>query len=277
MTDAATLLYDTGTTTVYAHASDPRFSYTLYVPPAIVDRDRRVDLVVVVHGTGRQFAAYRDAFAEFGRWNHCVVLSPLFPVGPLGDGNRDGFKYLREGAIRYDQVLLDMVAEVGERYGRSFEDFALFGFSGGGQFVNRFAFLHPERLWAASIGAPGSVTLLDEKRDWWVGVRDLEQRFGKALDLPSLKKVPMHLVVGHFDLETWEITHKEGGRHYMPGANDAGATRRERVQTLRDSLSAQGINVHLDVVANVAHHGLLCVKPVQDFFARVLQQRRGAG
>jgi len=268
--------YDFGATTVYAHPGDPRFAYTLFVPPTIADPQRRVNLVVVVHGTGRQFVDYRNAFAEFGRWNDCVILCPLFPAGVLGDGNRDGFKQLREGEIRYDQVLVNMVRDIGQRYERDFSQFALFGFSGGGQFVNRFAYLHPERLWAASIGAPGSVTLLDQKRDWWVGVRDIEARFGKSLDVDRLRQVPIHLVVGKFDLDTWEITHSETGRHYMPGANDAGQTRRERIESLRQSLLAKGVEVKLDVVDNVSHQGLQCVEPVQDFFAGVLRTRRAA-
>jgi poly(3-hydroxybutyrate) depolymerase len=166
--DRGQAYYELGSTTVFASRNDPRFAYTLYVPETILESGNNVELVVVMHGTGRQFAHYRDAFAEFGRWNNCIVLCPLFPVGVRGDGNRDGFKQLIEGDIRYDRVLLDMVDEIGERYGKRFDQFALFGFSGGGQFANRFAYLHPEKLWAVSIGAPGSVTLLDVNRDWWV-------------------------------------------------------------------------------------------------------------
>ncbi|WP_137921596.1 alpha/beta hydrolase [Hydrogenophaga sp. 2FB] len=266
----ATRYYDFGATTVYAHAADPRFAYTLYVPPSIADATRAIDLVVVVHGTGRQFVDYRNAFAEFGRWHDCVILCPLFPAGVLGDGNRDGFKHLIEGDIRYDQVLLDMVAAVGQRYERDFDQFALFGYSGGGQFVNRFAYLHPEHLWAATIGAPGSVTLLEDDRDWWVGVRGMQERFGKALDVEALRRVPLQLVVGKFDTDTWEITHTEASRHYMPGANDAGATRRERIETLRQSLLQRGVQARLDVVDNVSHAGLQCVRHVQDFFHETL-------
>ena len=37
-----------------------------------------------------------------------------------------------------------------------FQRFALFGYSGGGHFVHRFFMLHPQRLWALSIGAPAA-------------------------------------------------------------------------------------------------------------------------
>ena len=271
----AAAIYDFGYSTIFAARSDPRFSYCTYAPPATGNERHPRQLVVVMHGTGRAFTEYRDAFAAFAKWNDCIVLCPLFPAGPAGDGNRDGFKQLREGDIRYDEVLLDMVGEVAEKFGCDFSKFALFGYSGGGQFVNRFGYLHPGRLWALSIGAPGSVTLLDPDQDWWVGVRDFETRFGKPLDLQSLRALPVHMVVGKADLETWEITHKAGGKFFMPGANDAGRTRPERLESLRRSFEAAGVRVTLDLVDNVPHNGLACVDVVQDFFAAALHKLRG--
>ena len=106
--------------------------------------------------------------------------------------------------------------------------------------MNRYALLHPETLWAVSIGAPGSVTLLDPEQDWWVGVRDAQARFGKAVDAEALRKVAVHMIVGKADLETWEITHREGGKFHMPGANSAGLTRPERLESLRRSFEAAG-------------------------------------
>jgi pimeloyl-ACP methyl ester carboxylesterase len=271
----ARAIYDLGAGTIYASRGDPRFSYCTYVPEHIGRPGTRVmQLVVVMHGTGRAFTEYRDAFAEFARWNDCIVLCPLFPANVLGDGNLGGFKHLAEGDIRYDRVLLDMVAEVGEKFGCDFERFALFGYSGGGQFANRFALLHPESLWAVSIGAPGSVTLIDAGHDWWVGTRDVAQRFGKPLDLPALRRLPVHMVVGKADLETWEITHQPGRTYYMAGANDAGRTRPERLDSLRRSFEAAGVRVTLDLVDNVPHDGQKCVGVVQDFLAAELRRLR---
>jgi hypothetical protein len=272
--EKAAVLYDLGSTTVYACKRDPRFAYALYAPHEVTSRSNDVELVVVVHGTGRQFMQYRDAFAPFGRWNRCIVLCPLFPVGVLGDGNRNGFKRLVEGDIRYDEILLQMVAEVGERYGKSFGKFALSGYSGGGQYVHRFAYVHPERLWAASIGAPGNVTVLDDSKSWWLGVRDFERHFGKPFDLDALRRVPVQMVVGKADLETWEITVREDSPLYMPGINDAGATRPQRLRTLQASFEAAGIRVRFDELENVAHNGMQVVEAVQDFFGEVLRAIR---
>lgn len=272
----ARVLYDLGKGTIFAARSDPRFAYCMYVPPHIDTAEHPMELVVIVHGTGRAFIEYRNAFAEFARWKDCIVLCPLFPVGVLGDGNRDGFKQIKEGELRYDHILLDMVDEVATKFGCDFSRFALFGYSGGGQFVNRFALLHPESLWAVSVGAPGSVTLLDPDRDWWVGVRDMQARFGKTLNVDALKKVDVHMVVGAADLETWEITHREGSKFYMPGANDAGRNRLERIESLRQSFVRAGVNVALDVVENVPHEGLNCVDTVQDFLAGALKRLRAS-
>lgn len=244
------------------------------MPPSLGRGGPGPELVVAMHGTGRGFVGYRDAFAEFGRWNNCIILAPLFPIGVLGDDNRDGFKYMREGGIRYDHVLLAMVEEVAQRYGLNFERFGLFGYSGGGHFTHRFLMLQPQRLWAAAIGAPGSVTLLDPTRDWWVGTRNMAELFGTAPDVEAMRQVPVQMIVGAADLETWEITHKEGGRNWMPDANHAGATRPERLASLRKSFEEAGIAVRFDLVANMAHDGLRAVPRVQDFFADVLARKR---
>jgi poly(3-hydroxybutyrate) depolymerase len=267
-------MYDLGSTPIFASKTDPRFSYCLYVPPGFASAKTAPELIVAMHGTGRSFVEYRNALAEFGRWNNCLILAPLFPIGVRGDGNRDGFKYMIEGDIRYDRVLIDMVDEVGVKYGIRFDRFALFGYSGGGHFAHRFLMLHPDRLWAASIGAPGSVTLLDPTRDWWVGTRDVATRFGIEIDPAAMAKVPVQMVVGSADLETWEITHREGGRNWMPGANDAGRTRPERLQSLQRSFEAAGIEVRFDLIAGMAHDGLRAVETVKDFFAAILQTRR---
>ena len=273
--ERAAAIYDLGATAIFACAADPRFHYALYVPPA-VGQGQAVDLLVAVHGTSRtSFLDFRDGFAEFGRWNRVAVLCPVFPVGVRGDGARSGYKYMREAEIRYDQVLLAMVAEVAAKYRQNWTRFAIFGFSGGGHFAHRFAILHPGTLWAASIGASGSVTLLDPARDWWVGIRDLEARFGVRFDKAALARVPVQMIVGDADLETWEITHKPGGAYWMDGANDAGRTRPERLRALAASFEAAGVEVRFDLVPGMSHDRKQAIPLAQDFLASVLARRRG--
>ncbi|AHG66134.1 hypothetical protein [Advenella mimigardefordensis] len=270
-------MYDLGHTTIFSCRDDPRFSFCMYVPRSVHNAESAPELVVAVHGTGRTITEYRDAFSHFARWNNCVVLCPLFPVGVLGDDNRNGYKYIREGDIRYDLVLLSLVEQINQRYGFKFKDFGLFGFSGGGHFTHRFTILHPSRVWAASVGAPGSVTLLNPEQDWWVGTRNVAELFNIEIDVDSLARVPVQMIVGDADIETWEITHKPGGRHWMDGANDAGQTRPERLDTLRRSFEAAGVNVQFDVVPGVSHRWEDCIDRITGFFADILEQRRASG
>ncbi len=270
----ARAVYDYGETAVFASTIDPRFHMMLYVPPAAA-QGKPVDLLVAVHGTGRTSAfEFRDGFAEFGLYNDCAILCPIFPVNVRGDGARGGYKYIEEGDIRYDRVLLSMVDEMAGKYGQDWSKFAIFGYSGGGHFAHRFAILHPEKLWAASIGAPGSVTLLDPDRDWWVGVRDVAERFGKPFDASALARVAVHMVVGEADLETWEITHGPGSKYFMEGANDAGATRPERLRSLKASFEAAGVTVTFDQLPGVSHDRMKCIGHTKAFLTRTLKDMR---
>jgi hypothetical protein len=60
----------------------------------------------------------------------------------------------------------------------------------------------------------------------------------------------------------------------MPGANDAGRTRPERLASLRRSFEEAGIKVRFDLVPNTPHDGNRVVGHVQEFFAEVLKDRR---
>lgn len=268
--------YSTGATTIFAALSDQRLSYCLYVPSAHEQAGQALPLVVIVHGTARTATAYRDAFAEFAESHGCVVLAPLFPAGLIDPNDLHNFKFLKFHDMRFDLALLDIVAEIGQRYRVRTDRFLLYGFSGGGQFAHRFLYLHPERLAGASIGAPGRVTLLDFDQPWWLGVRDVQELFAVQVDLDALRRVPVHMVIGEHDVETWEINNV-GGSNWMAGAEAAGRTRLERLDALKGSLERAGITVQLDVVADAGHDGLLMVPTVQRFFADVLNRRATPG
>lgn len=266
--------YDLGSTTVYAAQADARFCYCLHVPSGYPKSSPATELLVVVHGSPRTFMDFRAMFVDFSERNNVVVLSPLFPVGVAGDGNPDGYKYVEEKGLRYDELLLGIVSEVRARYGLAARRFGMYGFSGGAQFANRFLLLQAEHLWAASIVAPGSVTLLDGTRDWWVGTRDVEGRFGRALDVGALQATAVQLLVGDADLDTHEITHTESGRYWMAEANSAGPTRPERLRALHDSLRASGIATEIQVLPGVGHEPFSSLSIVQGFLERRLAELR---
>lgn len=255
-------------TSIYASKSDPRFSWCIYVPPSFATDPKAHTLLVLIHGSGRNQWEYRAAFKEFARFNKYVLLAPLFPANVLGDGNADGYKYLREGNIRYDHALLSMVSEVSATLGHDFGKFALFGYSGGGHFAHRFLYLQPDKLRAVSIGASGGITLIDPSTDYWAGTRNFNELFGQSIDLAAIRRVPIQLVVGANDTE--EFTYP--GLSPAAAATHArlGKNRFERSLTLLKNYQSLGFDVRRDVVPNCAHDGLKAMPTTQDFFLRTL-------
>lgn len=258
--------YDFGRTTVYASRFDPRLSYCAYVPLGYdEDGAERYPLVVVVHGTLRDATSSRDAFADFAEAHSCIVLAPLFPAGITGPTDVSSYKLMVPCAVRYDLALLDMIEEIGARYRLAGPRFSLFGFSGGGHFAHRFLYLHPERLHAVSIGAPGIVTLLDRDRDYWVGVRDFAAVWGRPIDVEAMRTVAVQTVIGADDLDTWEITIAPTHPGWRPDWDVAGGNRPERLASLGASLARNGIAVRHDSVPGVSHRWDGLMPAVRDF------------
>ena len=276
MTEA--LFYAQGATPFYACQADQRFSFCLYVPRAYHEEETRTfPLAVIVHGTGRVASEYRNAFADLAEAHGCVVLAPLFPGGITAPWELNSYKWMKAGELRFDHVLLTMIEEVGGQFRIETDRFLLHGFSGGGHFAHRFFYLQPHRLRGVSIGAPGVVTLLDDEHDFWVGTRDLDERFGTAIDLEAMRRVPVLMTVGGDDTETWEITITPESRLWMPGADLAGANRQDRMRALRASFERHGIPVRHVVVPGVGHEGFKLLDPVKTFFAERLADRERYG
>lgn len=264
--------YDFEYTPFFAAQSDPRFCYCLFIPPEYEEKgDKDYNLIILIHGTERGPSQYREAFADFAARNDAIILAPLFPCNSFGGYDLDNYKFIECNGVRYDHVLLSMVDEVKAKYRLKDEGFLMFGFSGGGHFTHRFFYLHPERLKAVSIGAPGMVTLLDDRFDFWTGTRDLEEKFGKPLNYPAMRKVSVQMVIGAEDTELWEIGMNEGDEGWMAGAELTGPfTRRRKMDVLKESFENHGIAVQHDIVPEAAHMTKMMVPAVMNFFHKVL-------
>lgn len=256
-------LYDTGATAFYACQYDQRFSYCLYVPE-IRKNSGKMRLFVLIHGSRRTAEGYRDVCAEFAERNNLLVLVPLFPVGIPTPEDTGGYKFLLDSGIRYDRVLLSMIDEVGAKYSVATERFYLHGFSGGGQFANRFLYLWPQRLAALSVGAPGLVTLASDQ-DWWVGTRNIHSLFGINVDFDTIERVPVQIIVGDEDRDGSEIMLTPASRYWMADANQAGENRIQRAGSLAQNWRQAGINVQFEVVPGIGHGGFDLLPQVFSF------------
>lgn len=269
--------YDKGATPFYSLQSDQRLSYCLYVPISYRKTgDQRYPLVVLVHGTERGAGHYRDNFAAFAEEREVIVLAPLFPANLFFIGDFENYKLLRHDDLRFDLALLAMVDEVAARYRLASDKFLMHGFSGGGHFTHRFLYAHPDRLLAASIGAPGVVTLCDPALDYPLGLKGMAEFLGDGIRPEAIGEVAVQCVVGAADTETWEIqVPEDSGPFWTPGINDTGETRIDRLRALAASLEAAGCSVRFDLVEGVEHDEDGVAETVMEFFAGEIDGARG--
>lgn len=261
--------YWLGRTPTIACRSDQRFSYCLYVPTKYAERPERPTLLVVLHDTLRNHHALRESFVEYADRANAIVLAPLFPAGIGTPEDLDHYKYLRFEDVHYDEILLAMAAEVAAKYGVDDARFSMFGFSGGAHFAHRFLYVHPRRLTAVVIGAPGSVTLPTEKFAWWPGLRDFAAHFGRPVDWKAVRAVPTLLVVGAEDVNPRGIVASSDHPNWVEGANAAGANRVERLRTLHSELEKRQDEVVFEALPAVKHE----LDPVVKAAIRFLEAR----
>ncbi|SFO54089.1 hypothetical protein SAMN04489713_10751 [Actinomadura madurae] len=245
----------TGRTPFFAARLDPRFSYALFVPEDIQDDEPPLRLWVFVHGTGRRTELYLDKLADLARTERAVVMTPHFPAGIGGADAIDNYHDLAYAGIRFDSVLLGMIDDVAHRWNVEASPFFLHGFSGGGQFSHRFLYVHPERLTAVSIGAPGRITL-PTAASWPRGIDDLQDRFGHAFDPDAVARVPIQVLAGSLD--------NIPSTSASPPA-DGGPDRLSRAHALATALKDLGAQVQMDVVEGVGHDGTAVLPTVVTF------------
>ncbi|KAH8893652.1 alpha/beta-hydrolase [Thozetella sp. PMI_491] len=285
---------------------DPRISYGMYVPqdhynpnPAALaeagtEAHPKLPLLVQVHGTGRDVDTALASLMPFANATPCAVVCPLFPTGLDGPSDLDSYKLLRSKTLKSDLALLAIFGEIAFRWpGIDTTKVFLMGFSGGAQFSQRFLYLHPERLAAVSVGAPGRVTALDRNSNWPAGIRDVEAIFGKAVEPELIRNVRIQMVVGTEDnyvpggQEFWSWI-KEMRQKEKEAAGDAGPDksspfstglpdiRQGRLDTLRQLHEAWkniGIDASLDFVEGVAHDATGVRERVLDFMRPLMEKK----
>lgn len=241
-----------GATPFFACPEYPAFPYCLYVPKtASTQLPNR--LLVAVHGSDRSPEGLRDLYAPLCERTGAVLLVPLFAIGATAPDDEPGYKFGAFAGVRYDHAVLAMIADAATRVPLRTDRVWMAGFSGGGQFAQRFLLLQPHRLHAVSIGAPGYVTLLDRSLPWWAGLADFADHFGAPPDLDAMRRVAIHLCVGTADTETAVLRVPPGHPLWVEGAESAGDTRIARLESLAASLRAERMDVSLDLVDGAGH------------------------
>ncbi|KAG7094330.1 hypothetical protein E1B28_007929 [Marasmius oreades] len=249
-----------------ASTMDQRFSFSAYVPECHSFDGPSLPLLVVIHGTRRQTERYVNKLEHFCELHGVILLCPLFPAGIIESDDLNNYKDILYKDIRFDSILLSMIHQASRIWRIETDKFFLHGFSGGGQFTHRFMYLHPERIAAVSIGAPGRFTPPDLCKPWPAGVGNISELFGpfksERPDFEQMSRVPVQFIVGEKDTD---VSMLESIKDPNDAEKEAGKTRVERIRWLKKAWEAVGISSELTVVPKVAHDGIKCLPGVESW------------
>lgn len=169
-----------------------------YARPSKPTHDAPV--LVSVHGISRNAREHVQIFAQYCNSLGWIVVAPLFSADQFPKYQQLGFARKRVHP-RSDLALNAILDEVTALTGANTERVYMFGYSGGGQFVHRYAMANPRRVVAAALGAPGWYTFPDPgtpfPRGLRINAKDTRFRFEEE----SVLRVPTAVFVGAQDLD----------------------------------------------------------------------------
>ena len=171
----------------------PRIDYYLHVPTR---GGRASRVLVAVHGIAEQAAEHVARLRTLAESAGVTLVAPRFARPEFRDYQRLGRTGFGE---RADHALDRVVAEIERLTGAIGGRVFLFGYSGGGQFVHRYALAHPERVVAAVAVASGWYTFPDPGRRYPFGIRAAKRLPGVRFDPASFLRVPILVAVGDAD------------------------------------------------------------------------------
>jgi dienelactone hydrolase len=204
------------------------YPYYLYVPAALrqtkMQKQTRA-LLVIPNNSGKindELSFHEEDVKKRISQNGAIlnkmnitVLMPVFPR-PAKDSriythslDRDVMLTDRKEYRRLDLQLAAMIdhaqAKLDAEKIKTERQVLMMGYSASGMFVNRFVFLHPARVKAAIIGAPGGWALAptanykQKNLTFPVGTSDFKEVSGRKFDLKKVRKVPLFLILGEKD------------------------------------------------------------------------------
>jgi len=262
-----------GTTPAFASTLDPRFSFQLQIPTGHnFNLTEPLPVLVCIHGTQRRTESFLTSLKDFADKHNIIIMAPLFPGGIEDPYDINNYKTVLYRDIRFDLILISMLEQASIIWRLRKDKFFIHGFSGGGQFVHRFLYLHPERLLGASIGAPGRFTPPDTSKSWPEGLADVPHLFKITPDFAAIARVPVQFVVGSKDVNPALL---RAVKTTTAAEAEAGETRVERIEFLKHAFDELGVQSELTLVDGVGHEGTKCLPHVAKWLAPLVPAAGG--
>lgn len=158
---------------------------------------RDLPLFFAVHGIKRRAKDQVKRFAPFIEAVGGTLIAPVF-----GKRRFAGYQRLRSSAkeIRSDLAFQQLIVHAHHRFGIPPKPVVMFGYSGGGQFVHRFAMAYPRHVRRIAIAAPGWFTFPDKRLRFPLGIAEVSALPDLTFDCSRFLKIPSLVLVGDQDV-----------------------------------------------------------------------------
>lgn len=171
--------------------------YFLYIPRKV---GAGAPIFISVHGISGNAHEHATQFAPFAERYGVVLIAPLFPWKEFPDYQRLARYSPQNKRRRADHALQRIVTEVGALTGAKTDQLYLFGYSGGGQFVHRYAMVYPNQVARYVVGAAGWYTFPDPTVTYPRGIKPRTDLPDMQFDLCRFLAVPASVLVGERDV-----------------------------------------------------------------------------
>lgn len=154
-------------------------------------------LFVAVHGIARRAHDQAKLFAPFVEAIGGILVAPVFSRKYFSGYQRLGFD---DQDVRSDLAFQRLIKKFSHDLGIPNQPVVMFGYSGGGQFVHRYAMAYPRQVKRMAIAAPGWYTFPDLRTKYPQGVRNTSVLPDLAFDASRFLRIPSLVLVGEGDV-----------------------------------------------------------------------------
>lgn len=170
-----------------------QMEYFIYVPVTKPDSNK---VLYTIHGISRNAEEHVQRFIGQADRNGVTIVAPLFTKQHFPRYQRLGKSAQLERAdMAFDHVLQDVQKWLDVPPA----PMRLFGFSGGAQFVHRYAMFYPRRVKRMVLTAPGWYTFPDPDRKYPYGLKSTKEWPKLIFPLEDFLKIPTLVMVGEVD------------------------------------------------------------------------------
>jgi len=170
-----------------------QMQYFVYIPQQASAENK---IFYSIHGISRNAEEHIQGFIAQAEKHGVIIVAPLFE-------KKDYPRYQQLGVTanqqRADMAFNHVLQDVHGWLGIPPKPMHLFGFSGGGQFLHRYAMFYPTRIARMVLAAPGWYTFPDPERKYPYGIKSTKEWPNLHFMLESFLQIATLTIVGEVD------------------------------------------------------------------------------